>query len=312
MGGMTRGARRKPVISKKHLPEIREWLNVVTAVAALLLAAVSFWTTARISGLEDYLRSEISRRNSELDSISSRSKNIEKLAIERERQLASLDGATNSIIASSLLAQAQLAQSQSSLSQVRTEALAARQQLSDTRVAEAQLKNSLNAQASDFDLFRRRQAYQYASMNISFTTLYFVDGGEFPTAADFAQSAKSMRPDTGSETLAPYFLEIRNNFDRACPLYGAKDTSLPPKGTMPPAPTIRYIKGTSSAEIDRLTKEAQDKYTRDFQGYMVTQRNRNDAEIKMFRELSDEASKCACLSLANQEFSSAQICPGKT
>lgn len=311
MVSMAREARRKPLLNKKHLPEIREWLNVGTTLAALLLAVVSFWTTARISGLEDYLRSEISRRNSELNTISSRSKEIEKLAAERERQLASLDGATSNMIASSLFAQAQLAQSQSSLSRIRADALEARQELSDTRATEARLKASLAAQTSDFDLFRRRQAYQYASMNITFDNLYLMDGGEFPAAAKIAESARSARPDRGAETLAPYFHLVRNNFDRACPFFADKKINLPPKATMPPAPTIRYLEGAPQSEIARLTREAQDKYSRDFKGYMDASKARTDAEIKMMSELSDQASRCVCRSLANEEFSEEQICPGK-
>lgn len=289
----------------------REWLNVGTTVAALLLAVISFWTTARISGLEDYLRSEISRRNSELNTISSRSKEIEKLAVERERQLASLDGATSNMIASSLLAQAQLAQSQSALSRIRSDALEARQELSETRATEARLKVSLSAQTSDFDLFRRRQAYQHASMNIAFDNFYFMDGGEFPTAAKIAESARSTRPDRGAETLAPYFLAIRNNFDRACPFFAEKKVNLPPKATMPPAPTITYLKGASQSEIARLTREAQDNYSRDFKAYIDANKMRTDAEIKMMSELSDQASQCVCKSLANEEFSAEQICPGQ-
>jgi hypothetical protein len=73
--------------------ETREWLNVLVAIGALLIGVVSFWTTARISGLEDYLRSEIGRRNIELNELSQRTQRMQGLSDLQSDQLAAIQTA---------------------------------------------------------------------------------------------------------------------------------------------------------------------------------------------------------------------------
>lgn len=59
-----------PASRDRDWPELREWANFTVAAAALIVSVVSFWTTAQISGIEDYLRSEVALRNSELEEAS--------------------------------------------------------------------------------------------------------------------------------------------------------------------------------------------------------------------------------------------------
>jgi len=84
---------------------IREWMNVVAAIGGLVVAVVALWATAQISGLENYLRSEIGRRNNELNSLSRKAESLEKTADERARRLSELQATTEALMASSVAAQ---------------------------------------------------------------------------------------------------------------------------------------------------------------------------------------------------------------
>lgn len=296
-------------VSRRHWPELREWANFAVAATALIVSVVSLWMTAQISGLEDYLRSEIARRNTELNSLSDRTKEAEALAQVREGQLAQLDASISEVVASSLTAQSQLIDAQGTLSSIRADSQAAKGDLARTRVEQENLVTNLANREKTFELFGRRQAYQSYVINIMFSAFLFDSSEEDPSGASVLQRIMSQSPDRGAELLAPYFEDVRDNFNRVCPTYHTRVITLPQPTSRPDTPTIRYLSNASQGEIDRMTREAQEQYSRDLKTHresILANRNafRDAAEI-----LSDEAGDCVCRALSTAVVSAAQICP---
>ena len=86
----------------------REWANLAVAAAALILGVVSFWTTAQVSSLEDYLRSEIARDNGELNRLADRSAALEQDATQSAERLRQLRDTADELLLSSLRSQQEL------------------------------------------------------------------------------------------------------------------------------------------------------------------------------------------------------------
>lgn len=99
-------------LPKRDWPEFREWANLVIALAALLLGVVTLWTTAQISGLEDYLRSELARRNVELDEAALAARQLDERVLRSEVRLEDLRLTADRLSVSSSEAQMRLAEAQ--------------------------------------------------------------------------------------------------------------------------------------------------------------------------------------------------------
>lgn len=268
------------------VPEWREWIHVAVAVATFLLAVVSFWTTARISGLEAYLRSEISRRNSDLDALAKQSAGMAQLASERERQLARLDSATSEIIASSLSAQAQLAERQGELTQVHSEVSEARHRLSVTQASQQRLEEDFTKQEKAFDLFRRQKAYDQTMLTFS----WFGLDEKIPSGVDVVQMIRRMAHlgQSTDNTLYPYLSEIDEKFLRVCPGFDERQPSI---DVVKPKP-VPYEKG--SKEFAIWSKELDEYY---------------DGLIAGHSEMRKAASHCVCNSLSTRTVAAKEICP---
>lgn len=310
---MSRGRRRRPLINKKYLPEIREWLNAAIGIAALLVAVVSFWTTARISGLEDYLRSEISRRNSELDILSQRSGEIERVASERERQLARLDAATNEIVAASLLAQSQLSKSQGDLANVRSDVANARDQLSAALNARDRFRADLATQARDFELFQRQQAYQLASIQLSRMASYEMLRDKLevtPSGAATLAMVERLTAPPGQPEIERFYQVIRAGTSRACPSFRNTPIELPAKPIRPtpanaPAPVrVTSLEDPAYLQYEKAYSEwaeADKKYWKQDQAY-------GEARISEQFRLVSEARKCMCKAITDQQYPASKVC----
>jgi len=109
-------------IPRRNWSELREWGNIGIAAAALLLSIVSFWVTLQVSSIEDYLRSEIGRRNFELNRLSDRASQLEEIAHKRETLLQELDAATVSALTSVSDAQLKISDAETRLREVQFEA----------------------------------------------------------------------------------------------------------------------------------------------------------------------------------------------
>lgn len=302
------GARRRRTGWRKHLPEAREWINATTGLAALLLAVISFWTTARISGLEDYLRSEISRRNTELDVLAGKSSAAERLAMERERQLASLDAATNEIIAASLSAQSQLAASQASLAGVRSEVAKAQDQLTAVERTRDRIAESFATQSRDFDLFQRQQAFQLASIQLSRSSTWVAIRDTVPSSAAMLADVEKLSAPPNQPEIARYYEVIRSGTRRACPAFASEPVNLPREATPPGEPPkgVRVYSLTDPAYVafQRAYTEwshRNDQYWKDRSAY-------DKARISEQFRLLSEVKKCMCKAISTPEHPSSRVC----
>lgn len=294
---------------KGSVAEVREWLVAMTGLAALIVAVVTFWTTARISGLEDYLRSEISRRNADLNTLSAQTATAERLANARAERLASLETATNEIIASSLAAQSRLVGAEADLARVRSDVGDAKQQLAAARSASEILKSNFGRQTKAFDLFQRQQAYQTASFQITTGTAIFHDGT--PDGAVALEYVQKMRPQAGQASLNPYLQIIKDNIGRVCPRLAEWKPTLPERGSQPPRPTISYVQGTSRQRIAELTREAQDRWSEQYSEFVRKENAYSKAGVDQTQKLWEIAGDCVCSTLTTSEFTQDDVCPGR-
>lgn len=306
---MGKGKKRSKWLGDKQLPELREWLNVFVGVSALLLAFVSFWTTARISGLEDYLRSEISRRNTELDTLAEKSGSIERLAAERERQLASLDAATNEILAASLSAQSQLAESQSDLAEVRSRVSLAQGQLADAEAARERLRVNFSKQSREFEQFQRQQAFQLASLRLRAAyRLFFVRNDDPPTASQTLDTVERLSAPQNQPALNSYFAIIREQTERVCPNFRQLPVNLPPvpipAGEAPRSPRITRMSDPAYLQWKEDYAAWGERNDRYWEMRSAYGKARIDEQYRLF----DEAEKCMCKALAGPDFPADTVC----
>lgn len=297
---------------KHRWNEFREWTNIGVAVTALLLAIVTFVNSGLISDLENYLRSEISRRNSELDAMSARAKGLQVAADMRADRLADLQATTDSLLSQALASQAQLFDNQARLSSIQSEVLAARLQLSEAQQETGAVRDSLLSQTRSLDLLQRRQAYEHAALMVLYSDFDVGSGrGDLEGAGQAIVAVlQNMTPPTGRQALAPYLHRIRTNFERACPTIAAWRPNLLPQAIPPDQPTIQYRQGTSQARINELTVAAQQQWNAEFAEYRRKEREYSERLIDERQRLWAMAQQCVCSSLADEQFSQADICPG--
>lgn len=302
---------RRPV--KKQWGELRDWLNVAVAGAALLVAIVSVWTTTQISGLEDYFRSEIGRRNAELNSLSGRAATFERMANTSAGQLSQLQASTALAISSSLRAQQQLIQSQGELSAVRSNVLSARQELALARGEASAIRTNYAAQAREFDLLRRQQAFEHASLTVAFAAYNWSDDSDSEESSSDASSVaaaiRDLQPPPHTIGFGPHLERIKGRFDRFCPNMATWQSTVPARPQPPAQPTISYRQGTSQARIAELTREAQDRWSAAFNEYARRSQEHSSALITERQRLANRARSCVCSSRSDEQFSRQDICP---
>jgi hypothetical protein len=267
----------------------------------------------QISGLEDYFRSEIGRRNGELNVLSSRAASLEQMANARAERLSQLQASTESVVASSLQAQQRIAQSEAQLSAVRSDTLAARIELAAARGEAATIRANFAAQASEFDLLKRQQAYQHASFVVTAMAYGWWEdgeGGEVGGAgASILNAVRNLHTTAETAGLGPYIQQIKTNFERVCPDLATWRMNLPPAPSPPSQPTISYRRGTSPARIAQLTRDAQNRWSNDYAEYLRLSQAHNAALIGENHRLAVHASACVCSSLSDERFSQRDICP---
>jgi hypothetical protein len=295
-------------LAKKHHPELREWINVLVGISALLLAAVSFWTTARISGLEDYLRSEISRRNSELDELSQRSREIEKVAIDRERQLARLDAATNQAIAASLLTQSELARSQNDLGSLRVNVATAKEQLASAKNSKDVLQEEFVHQTRDFELFQRQQAYQISSTSLwSLGGMYIYENLNGEAAVNLAGNVPK---GAGNATIRKYIQVIKDRTTEVCPSLSKWQPTLPSPPKEPGFVGEDYdVSAKGALRMSKAEWQANDAaYSKVMKAYEENRKKYDEDRWQQTNAIIEMTQRCMCKTLRTAAFSEEKIC----
>jgi hypothetical protein len=287
---------------------VREWINVAVAVSALLVAVVSFWTTTRISGLEDYLKAEVTRRNSELNGLSARSEQALRNADDSQRQLTHLQSSTTAAVTESITAQRRLFDATVQLNTVRDQVLTAQIQLQGAKTGSQKLAADFAQQTSRFDLFQRRQVYQVFAFTI-ITNAYLSDG--YPDGKGMTAAIKAMAPSPDQIITTPYFERVHTRIESVCPDLPVTSLEIPAKPAPPPQPTISYMSNASQAEIARLTTDALAKWNADYTLYETAMKKWQDIVSAERRKLISKANACVCASLADEKFGKNEICPSE-
>lgn len=287
--------------------EIRDWLNVAAALGALLIGIVSLWTTAQISGLEDYLRSEITRRNTDLNAVAARSSMLERTAEARAERLATIQASLDNLLSSSLRVQQDLIGSQGELASVRAQVGEARGALSAARAEATTVRGLFTTQAREFEILRRQQAYEYATIQLAFSTVR-EDFHDISLGQRLRDSLVNLRAPRRQQWLAPYLSKVSRLVDQVCPDLQRKQLNLSPKPVLPEAPEVNYPRNASSARIIELRNEAMDRWGLDIKKYSEA----NDAYYRRLQQererLTVVANECVCLALSDDGFATSDIC----
>ncbi|MBB6123241.1 hypothetical protein [Sphingobium subterraneum] len=289
---------------------VREWLNVIAAVGALLVGVVSFWTTARISGLEDYLRSEIGRRNTELNALSSRSERAQLLAERRAESLSRLQFSADELAGSFAATQARLEQAKDRLGDVQAQLGASQQRLSD-------LDKRSSLQAGQLDLLSRRRVLQDVSLRLIFHLMSDESQSLLGQAAYTLITTSAAGRDEND--LIPYFDQLRHSATFTCgPLKSFAPDLLKqkpyPKSPEPPGrkvagqPGVRMMTRTEQDEWGK----AEDEHSRIYGEVSTFNTAAVTYNIDLRRYASESAQECVCLALATEVHPASSICPGLT
>ncbi|MDM7957612.1 hypothetical protein [Blastomonas sp.] len=302
----------------RNWTEVREWMNVMVAAAALLVAIVSIWTTMQISGLEDYFRSEITRRNSELNRQVEDSAIARKSAAEKEQRLLELDASTNRVIANYIEAQGRLQSAERDLSLIQRQSFATLQSLSQSRAEGIALRDETMKQQRRLDLFRRQRAYESGLIQVSFGTGNRFEGTYFISGEQALASINQISAPTGSSELFPYFAEIREKAPQLCAHLKGYSPIIPEVAPWPDPPQ-RYGRRveTSAGPVFEMTKKEADlwnsemvRWNKEFSRISDIRSDRLKFIGAVSEYLRNSAARCACVALATSEHAASDICPG--
>ena len=156
-------------IPERNWPEVREWAGLAIAVAALLVGIVSIWTTAQISGLEDYLRSEISRRNVELDDAAFAARQLDERVLRSENRLADLRLTADRLSVSSSEAQIKLSDAQARSLELLSEQRRSEAALIMSREDLARISEEVDEQEKTLAEFRSQEVLASFYSNLRFS-----------------------------------------------------------------------------------------------------------------------------------------------
>lgn len=145
-----------------------DWLNAVSALGTLAIGIVTLWTTARISGIEDYLRSEIGRRNSDLNTLSDRTRRLTAVAEDRSHLLENLRSSTDRVMASSIAAQGKLITTTQDLNYLNIKVRDAQVRLAAAYSRLTDMDKISAGQRLVIDALRRQRLYSEEIMQLTF------------------------------------------------------------------------------------------------------------------------------------------------
>jgi len=304
--------------AQRNWAELREWMNVFVAGAALLVAIVSFWTTTQISGLEDYFRSEISRRNSELNRLSDDSARVRQTAAAREERLSQLEASTNRVIATYIEAQGQLQNAESQLGRVQRQSLVTQQSLAESRGEAGSLRTEITRQRLLVDLFRRQRAFEGALLQITFGRGDRFEGDYYISGDQVLSSLNQVSAPGDSSELVPYFAEIREKAPKLCAYLHPYRPQVPDLVPWPDRPQRfgRPVQTPRGVAYEMTRKESElwdaefDRWNADFGRVSKLRSDRSDYISSVSEYLRNSANRCACMALITAEHSANSICPG--
>lgn len=286
---------------RSNNPEIREWINMSVGFATLLLAIVSFWTTARISGIEDYLRSEISRRNSDLDQLSQRSTSIEKLANERELQLAKLDASLSEVLSNSLIAQ-------SDLGRLQTQSATSETKLELAELSRQNINKELAEKSRLFEIYQKKEAFERMSAPL-FLVGYF---SENLSGEALLEGLNNIPENARNRQVNQYIALAKTNFTKVCRSFEYYQPLLPEILPDPGNPVDRMVSsiGNDREEVMAQDRRAISDWNERYERYTESQNAHEQARVSEIGRLVADAKDCLCQTLVQDLEEVNQVCSG--
>jgi len=261
------------------------------------VAIVSVWTTTQISGLEDYFRSEITRRNSDLNTLADQGRRLNVLADEREKRLSDLQTTTEQVTASNLQAQGKLLATQQELSRLGFAVVNAKQTLATSEAQLALLSAQSDQQSSLIDLYRRQRLFQQAHLRMLW-------GGYREDQHDaFMDGEAAYKMITGwtvggfDAELAPYVPEFVSNARNTCEWIRTYKPTFSKQLEFPPGPVP-----VGGSELDEWNKR--------WAAASESQQKRLDESEVARKYVLDATGSCMCQALATAKHSASEICAG--
>lgn len=212
----------EPENKARDWPEIREWANLAIALTALLVGVVTFWTTTQISGLEDYFRSEISQRNSDLEDATYRARQLDdRLRVGQER-LAELQVTADRLAAANNEAQSRIVGLQSRSFDLLTSQQRTERALSDSQDQLALTASQIADQQLLVEKYRREDVLAHARRTfryLEFTEFLRGESSEYSNTFDGPFALKELSNfglGVTSVTHMPYYEAIRTRGVALC------------------------------------------------------------------------------------------------
>jgi hypothetical protein len=289
---MTRSTR-----SGRDWTSIREWSNLAVGIGALLVAIVSVWTTAQISGLEDYFRSEISRRNSDLNGLADQGRRLNALADEREKRLADLQTTTEQVTASSLEAQGKLLATQQELSRLGFAVVNAKQSVATSEARLALLRTQSDHQSSSIDLYKRQRFFEQVHLRVLWRGYREDQHGAILDGEAAYKMITSWAVGEFDPELAPYLDEFISNAKNTCEWIRSYRPGIPEQLSFPPGPMP--LGGAARAEWEKRWEAAGE-----------SQRRALDASEVARKYVLEATGSCMCRALATARHTAKEICGG--
>jgi len=223
---------RKAQVGKSRRLLSPDWLNAVAAIGTLAIGIATLWTTAQISGIEDYLRSEIGRRNSDLNALSDRTRRLAAVAEDRSSLLEKLRSSTDRVMASSIAAQGNLITTTQDLNHLNIKVRDAQAQVAAASDRLLDMDKISAGQRLVIDGLRRERLYGEEIMQLTFNV--FV-GDDEVTGERAYQSIIS--PRNADVTADPLLDDYRRRAAGTCIGLRTINPRIPPAVPYPKAPS---------------------------------------------------------------------------
>lgn len=297
-------------------PTIKDWLNVIASVGGLMVAIVSLWVTAQISGIQDYFQSEIMRRNQELNDVSQYKNRIDRIAESRLQKIEKLQQISDQLNLYVNQAQIQLFDISKNLD------LAERnlQRSKEVIYEKDQISQQLNAEILDknekIETLDRKTLYVLISFRGLIPILDGTNSRETVNGVDIYSSLVNIAVADVPAELVKYLSEFKVNATLACEPLRQYSTKIPTRKQYPKMPPV---KGQTVLEggklMYRFTQSEFESYEKNEKQYKLDIDNTsrfNDSifkySAKVDKYLLDMTHNCTCRALATENISAAKIC----
>lgn len=283
-------------ISRKrpHWSEWRDWANVAVSIAALLVSVVSIWFTVQISGIEDYFRSEITRRNSELDDASSQAQRLAERVERSAARLEDLRAIADRYSAASTEAQLSLMNS-------REQRLKSDAMLKGAAERLTGLETEIADREQELDEFRRDEVYQHAIVQLSLLRNEAALASEH--LGDFAlREMSNFGISNSNPEAAPLYEAVRTIGPRLCRHLGSfnpsfpADMEVPSLGPPPGRPTNRGTYSMTQSQYEEW-RAARASWEENFNAVWTYNSSIRDARATANEYVRDSVWHCACVAL---------------